>query len=1318
MGLISYIKNLYYDSRLKKADKLLSEGLSSEAENIYVSILDKQPLAAVRLASYYYTLSQSANVESIVSLFTEVIEIESKGGQVYDANAYNEVLNKFSNEIISKAKENFKASSYVTCSLLLAAINKTRCKTIETSNLCCESDINIVLQKINKTQFSNRDFIGLIDDLKSLWNKGESIPTAKQTVIQFCRNLVDGHRFYVAAMVMGIVHKNKFHKDCLANISKVVFGEDTEINSKTIKDVVANYGKQLIMRDGISIDDTVELFDKCWKQSHNCQFVLDAVSDDIKTSLKEAIVAHVIACHNDYLSNAELLQKFLKWISDKYSNENAIQLYEKIHHAGYNVEDYYIVKVHALVQTLAYDSRCIVLSQAQSLYPKSEQILKDKLDCAIWYEKQDDNERAIEIADSIIPNCKEAKVVKAKALCNLANKESDADKMVQYVEKATEVLQSQKTSKLKGTEEVEKNIQQTLLIAAEKYYISGSHDNCYQILHKLAKQGFIKALLSIVSHRLHEVQKCSNIIDKKESVLNAISEIGEFDISSIINTADYCTLWSENINATIEECKSLDHNNAIDKFQKLIDEIESIGFDSSYANEKIELVRKNLIERKYIVARELERNNKFDEAITAYKQINSLEDKRVPTLSALRFILCKLKSQKIEDILQNKAKIYSLLKNAAKAFKSEKEDIAYRFALILLKAGEDQEALSVLSEYLPDEEYLKKACEQGAMIKAQAKLEDFNQKLLEVESKTLSSDDAIYFVNHMLEYAEIIKPILELPRTKLTKYRTKLKNYAIFKLFDEGKYDVAFEKMIKVHSDYLEDLTALRNIALVCLNIAEEKQLTDKNYKDVISVWLTAIYQEKLFIKSLDYTSWDDQYQFTLQNAYGHFDEFDYDDLPDNVNFADPEENVIVSIREVQRSLLDRFEASISDSQTYHEFFTSQKDAMDALISLNLDNKCTLVSPYLVAKNQDIYDEISNSFKQELDGHYGNWEDVISVGVLYSLQETIYTEYKTAKELFIDLKAAISNLNNVRSFTASNIAKIKMFNNLYSSLISFIGSKVSALKSENNTIFKKNFDFYINVCNSIKDNAISFTFSNYVMHHVFGEVNDKRMKNAEASNFILSIYLLEPNNIRVKEILKNLFEMLVREKTTGSKQAVSTILSKVSSCNSSFYQELNTEYEAAQIDIELENIFNKLKNNSISKLNALQSIHGMYSSHPNNAVICQLLAQLCVVCIEESIIGDSYGSSDVKRILNSLKTNRSSEFNKHTSVFRDRYWYIWNKVPADVKILLSGDSSLYSYGQSLNSKGLALKEGLDYLKAFGGVTNRRSGLFGLNDLSF
>ena len=39
----------------------------------------------------------------------------------------------------------------------------------------------------------------------------------------------------------------------------------------------------------------------------------------------------------------------------------------------------------------------------------------------------------------------------------------------------------------------------------------------------------------------------------------------------------------------------------------------------------------------------------------------------------------------------------------------------------------------------------------------------------------MSSDDAIYFINHMLDYAEEIKPVLEISRPVLSRYRNKLK---------------------------------------------------------------------------------------------------------------------------------------------------------------------------------------------------------------------------------------------------------------------------------------------------------------------------------------------------------------------------------------------------------------------------------------------------------------------------------------------------------------------------------------------------------------
>ena len=67
MGLISYIKEHYYNSRLNKADRLLSEGNALEAEQIYNDILDKQPLAASRLTEYYYSTAQKVNVGDVLA---------------------------------------------------------------------------------------------------------------------------------------------------------------------------------------------------------------------------------------------------------------------------------------------------------------------------------------------------------------------------------------------------------------------------------------------------------------------------------------------------------------------------------------------------------------------------------------------------------------------------------------------------------------------------------------------------------------------------------------------------------------------------------------------------------------------------------------------------------------------------------------------------------------------------------------------------------------------------------------------------------------------------------------------------------------------------------------------------------------------------------------------------------------------------------------------------------------------------------------------------------------------------------------------------
>ena len=1302
MGLLSYIKNLYYDNRLQKAETRLAEGRKDDAESILSSILDKHPLAAAKLADYYFSLSESAAAGTVASLYEKVVQIEGKGGQVYDAKAYNEVLAAFAAKMYSTAEALYNTASYADVSLLLSAINKSKCSSEKSLNLCCRADINIVIARILKEGFSTRGFLNLLDSLKALWVRGRNIPEVKPDIKRLCDTLRSARRYYAVSCVLAIVYGNKYHASCLDSLAKAVNGEDSEVNSGTIKEIVKKYGKRLVLREGQSLEDAVSLFHRAWEQSHDCAFAIDTIGPDASAVIRDAIVAFILSHHEAYLTDSAFYNEFVQWAERSYDPADSIRLYEKIYRAGYEIERYYVNSVHRLCMSKACPDRLPYLDKAQSMYPASAAILKDKLDCAKWFESQGDNAKAIEISESIIPNCIEAKVVKAKALCNIANKETDADGVARYAEMAVSELNNISAD---GSDAVREYVYRTYQSAAEKYYEAGAPDKCYAILHELSKCGYQNALLSIAGHRLDEVRKCSDTVRRRAAAASAIDEVCVYGAACLPSAGVYQDLWSEKINAVLDICKAVDHKQAVAECENLKAQVENEGFDSAYAKEKLELLRQCIIQNKYAIARELEKSQEYKNALSLYKEINAIENKRTPTLSALRFILCILKSQSSEEILRRKDKIHSILSSAANAYKSEKEDIAYRLALLLLKSGEENEAMEVLTQYLPEEVQLKKACEQAAMIKAQAKLDDFNQKLEAVHNRTLPADDALYFINHLLEYAEVIRPILDIPRAELVKYRDNLKHYAIVKLFDECKFAVAFEKLIKEHPDYLEDLTALRNIAVVCLNIVESNQLTKSNYKEVISIWLTAIYQESLFVKSLDYTSWDNQYKFTLQNAYGHFDECDYDELPENVTFEDPEENAIVSIMEVQRSLLDRFEAAVSDTQVYHEFFNAQKDAMDAMIALNLDVKCTIIAPYLMSKDEKVAREILEALEHDQKEHYGNWEALLGVGVAYEINRPIYRDYADARKYAADCRSALENMSDLavfkQMFKSDKIQAIKNFDGLCSTLVSFASSKISALKSEDASMFKSNFDCCLIVCEALGDKTLSFIFANYVLGHVVDEVNGKRMKNAEASKYILPVYLIDPSNNRVKDNLKTLFEMLAVETTAASKQAVKSILDMVKACSPAFHSELKNAYDDAQVTVQLDAVYKKVKNGSMTTLAALETVHELYRKYPGNSGVCTLLAQLGLICIEEYIIGDKYGSYSVRNILNSISANESSEFRKQRHVFADRYRSIWNSLSDDIRFMIK--YGVGTGGRTLNSKGVALKNGLEMLKDLGGV---------------
>ncbi len=1347
MGLISYFKGVYYDHIIEKADQLLQRGYEREAEEIYKYLLGKQHSAVSKLADLYYSQCIKAgtgnDTNKEITLFNKIKGLESQGGDNYDVSLYNSTVDKTVKNIKIRATFLFDEANYQKCYDLMTAINVTNNRSSITVNLACEANIMLLIFQIRNSRYSSKEFKLSATQLSNDFNLlGKSIKRCEESVESFVNELISNNRFLSANYLLENI-TNKSHKDlCLTNAGCIVDGKDEEASANDLKETVSKYGIELVLKASQSCEENVRLFNQCWNNSPSHEFVIDVLNANKTYNLQREIISNILANHSSFLSKGSLKILFIDWIQKLSECKESLNLFEKIHLLGYNVKDEYLKKLSEFLSPLKQEDRILHINHSLSLFPNDTTLLLIKLDCARWFVSHNKNNEAISLCDEIGNIIIGVDLVKSEALFNNAKAQPVLDIKVEILNNALNAITPASKSAAKSLIEL---INELFIGTAELYYTTNEVAKAYSILHEQSKKGSNRAITLISDHRYKEIQTCDQE-SKEKAIECVISEIKTFGNDSILSVDSYQMIWDELIAVILKNAKNKSNQEVIAQFENLISRLNQEFSDRDIAKQKKSSVLKQLIQRKYLVAREKELSKDYTDASNLYREISVLEAKKSPTLAALRFVLCKLKDSQNSNILEYKDNLYSVLRKASDTFSNEKKDIAYRFALLLLRSGEIDESLAVLSEFLPEEVTLKKACEQVYIENALAKLDEFNHKLDLIKNRELSSDDTIYFTNHMLEYAEAIKPALEISQPLLVKYRNKIKNYAISKLFDEGKYSIAFEKLKKEHSDYLNDLTDLRNIAIVCLNIAESGQLSNSNYKEVISVWLTAIYQEQLFIKSLDYTSWDNNFTFSLHDAYGHFNEGTVYYLPDNVNLNHEGDDKLVMIKEVQRYLLDRFEASISNNQQYHLFLTDERNTMDSLIALNLDVKCKLVAPYLATLYENILEDITDALEHERKEEYNNWEDVLAVGAEYKLKNSIYSDFTTAKIYYDYCISALDSKSTTEtrsSFTESRLALIRRFNKKYNALISYTSSKISSLSADNKTAFKNSFDQFSIICNAFKENTLSYSFSNFVIRYVVEEVNENRLSKEDASGYILTIHLLDRTNTRVSKNLENLLPLLfqeyVQEGKSSTLTSIKSILSKTrnldtsldnelveqlavlalisgqeerlaslstgissySTKTSSFSQKLKARVSDANLNKQLNEIVQKVNDNTVNNSTALAKVYDIYVNNSNNSRVCQNLVTLCDMCIMQYIVNQAYGSSSVKTVLNKLKNNMSVEFKNNNDSIRDRYYSIWNQLDSGAKRTLSGIDS----NNTLNSKGEALREGLDYMRTLGCISN-------------
>ena len=119
MGLISWIKDKYYDSQLNKADKLVLENDLNRAEEIYRSLLGKQDQAVVNLANMFATHANS--VEERLKALKNILDLRENTNEVNQTD-YEKELFSHVNNLEKFAVAQFNSEHYHEAVLIADAI--------------------------------------------------------------------------------------------------------------------------------------------------------------------------------------------------------------------------------------------------------------------------------------------------------------------------------------------------------------------------------------------------------------------------------------------------------------------------------------------------------------------------------------------------------------------------------------------------------------------------------------------------------------------------------------------------------------------------------------------------------------------------------------------------------------------------------------------------------------------------------------------------------------------------------------------------------------------------------------------------------------------------------------------------------------------------------------------------------------------------------------------------------------------------------------------------------------------------------------------
>jgi tetratricopeptide (TPR) repeat protein len=473
--------------------------------------------------------------------------------------------------------------------------------------------------------------------------------------------------------------------------------------------------------------------------------------------------------------------------------------------------------------------------------------------------------------------------------------------------------------------------------------------------------------------------------------------------------------------------------------------------------------------------------------------------------------------------------------NATIAMAEEKVrlDMAYRAAVSFLRAGRFETAsiyVPHLMGHLPEATILGEAVAQQRQLALLRETEQAN---------TLAQDEQAPFVDLMKLYDTLpdLAKRVSVSDPAIGRQVTDLRPYVFGRLLTVGLaqgYLLQLLDLFTAQPGFLTNPELLKNTGIVCLRLATSQSLTTANYQRVVALWLTALHSSEVLLASLESTTWDDEYTFTLADSLGVRT---INELPENVNQRVASESNI-SLGEAQRELMRAFETAVHAIENaalqtqVTAFYDQQKSALLGLVE-QIDNAGTgagaqimATAPFTAAQfktNQGIVNFLVARYQRDLK------ERILDCALPYQTTppHPQLVGYQAALELEKKATACFvaprkTKLQALPGVLTAGVAQLKNYPQLQTKLLAKLTNEVRAAnKQEEDGLLVGTFEALVAAFPTHE--PFKVMGAHHLLDWCISSVNEKRMDNATALERLLPGWKWVPDDQRLASNLCILF---------------------------------------------------------------------------------------------------------------------------------------------------------------------------------------------------